>query len=261
MKSLYRLAATLLALPPMLMSPDALAQSSRALEVRAAQAIQHWTPERRAAAIPRDLVIDERGLGYLRGRNGELTPHGHNVPAQLAAGVKDTIPPSISGMSPAAGATVGAAVSFSATVSDASGIKSVSIAVRQGSGQAQTFAATQGAGNVWSVNLSGFTNGAWSWYVVAKDNAKPSNTTTSPSLAFTVDTGGGGGGGGGDTIVNAPWTGGGVVQQAVGRIYFEMPSNSRLTRWAGYVCSGTVADDATTGRSIIITAAHCVYDG
>jgi hypothetical protein len=260
MKSLYRLAATLLALPPMLMSPDALAQSSRALEVRAAQAIQHWTPERRAAAIPRDLVIDERGLGYLRGHNGQLTPHGHNVPAQLAAGVKDTTPPSISGMSPAAGATVGAAVSFSATVSDASGIKSVSIAVRQGSSQAQTFAATQGAGNVWSVNLSGFTNGAWSWYVVAKDNAKPSNTTTSPSLAFTVDTSGGGGGGGGDTIVNAPWTGGGVVQQAVGRIYFEMPSNSRLTRWAGYVCSGTVASDATTGRSIVITAAHCVYD-
>ena len=33
-----------------------------------------------------------------------------------------------------------------------------------------------------------------------------------------------------------------------------------LTRWAGYVCSGTVVTDATTGRSIIHTAGHCVYD-
>jgi hypothetical protein len=27
---------------------------------------EHWTPARRAAAIPRDLVIDQRGLGYLK---------------------------------------------------------------------------------------------------------------------------------------------------------------------------------------------------
>lgn len=57
-----------------------------------------------------------------------------------------------------------------------------------------------------------------------------------------------------------PWEGGGVVQTAAGRIYFEMPSNARRTRWAGYVCSGTVATDDTDGRSVIITAAHCVYD-
>jgi hypothetical protein len=131
--------------------------------------------------------------------------------------------------------------------------------VRQGSGTPQSFTATQGAGNVWSVNLSGFTNGSWSWYVVAKDGAKPANTTTSGTVQFTVDTGGGGGGGGG-TVTNAEWTNGGVVQNAAGRIYFEMPSNSRRTRWAGYVCSGTVTNDATSGRSIIITASHCVYD-
>jgi hypothetical protein len=39
-----------------------------------------------------------------------------------------------------------------------------------------------------------------------------------------------------------------------------MPSNAQRTRWAGYVCSGTVVTDATSGRSIIQTAAHCVYD-
>jgi hypothetical protein len=61
-------------------------------------------------------------------------------------------------------------------------------------------------------------------------------------------------------VPNSEWTGDGVVQEAAGRIYFEMPSNAKRTRWAGYVCSGTVVSDATSGRSVILTAAHCVYD-
>ena len=258
MKRLSRIAALLLAASTTFLGTDATAQSARGLEARAARAIQHWTPERRAAAIPRDLVIDERGLGYLRAPGNQLVPYGHNVAAR-AAPVKDSTPPSVSGMSPANGATIGASATFSATVTDASGVKSVAINVRQGTGPAQSFAASRGAGDTWSVNLSGFTNGAWSWYVVAKDGAKPGNTTTSATLAFNVSTGGGGGGGGG-SVPNAQWTGGGIVQDAAGRIYFEMPSNAQRTRWGGYVCSGTVVNDATSGRSIIITASHCVYD-
>ena len=50
------------------------------------------------------------------------------------------------------------------------------------------------------------------------------------------------------------------MQTAAGRIYFEMPANRRATRWNGYVCSGTVVDDGATGTSVILTAAHCVYD-
>jgi hypothetical protein len=47
----------------------------------------------------------------------------------------------------------------------------------------------------------------------------------------------------------------------MGRIYFEMPSHRKWKFWQGYVCSGTVVTDtAGTGRSIILTAAHCVYD-
>jgi hypothetical protein len=264
MKRLSRFASMLavpLAALLSLVPADVAAQSSRALDVRSARVAEHWTPERRAAAIPRDLVIDERGLGYLRGHGNSLIPYGHNIAAQAApGGTKDTTGPTISGLSPAAGATIGASASFSATVSDASGVRSVTFHIRQGSGQTQSFNGSQGAGGVWSVNLSGFTNGSWSYYVSAKDAAKPANTSTSVTVPFTVDTGGGGGGGGGDTVVNSEWTGGGVVQRAVGRIYFEMPSNSRRTQWGGYVCSGTVANDATTGRSIIITAAHCVYD-
>ena len=261
MKRLSHLAATLLAVSTstfLFLAPDAAAQSARALDVRAAKAIEHWTPERRAAAIPRDLVIDERGLGYLRAPGQHLIPYGHNISANAApGGGGDTTGPSVTNMSPAAGATIGGAATFSATVTDPGGVRSVSINVRQGTGPVQSFAASQGANNVWSVNLSGFTNGSWSWFVVAKDGVKKGNTTTSATLAFTVNTGGGGGGG---TVPNAEWTGGGVVQEAAGRIYFEMPDNAMRTRWAGYVCSGTVTNDGTTGRSIIITAAHCVYD-
>jgi len=56
-------------------------------------------------------------------------------------------------------------------------------------------------------------------------------------------------------VSNSEWDNswGGTVQNAVGRIYFEMGGN-------GYVCSGTVVQDGQTDRSIILTAAHCVYD-
>jgi len=62
-------------------------------------------------------------------------------------------------------------------------------------------------------------------------------------------------------VTNAEWTAGGAIQTAAGRLYFEMPSNAkRKGPWTGYVCSGTVTDDSTNGRSIILTASHCVYD-
>ena len=62
-------------------------------------------------------------------------------------------------------------------------------------------------------------------------------------------------------VTNSNWgTTTGALQRAAGRIYFEMPSNAKRTRWVGYVCSGTVVSDGTANRSIIQTAAHCVYD-
>lgn len=62
-------------------------------------------------------------------------------------------------------------------------------------------------------------------------------------------------------IVNSPWTKNGIVQTAAGRIYFEMPSNRKKNRWNGYVCSGTsVTGGEQSGLSIVVTAAHCVYD-
>ncbi|HKY93249.1 MAG TPA: Ig-like domain-containing protein, partial [Nevskiaceae bacterium] len=223
------------------------------------------------------FVRDASGRGYLRLPNGRLVAHGSQAsqgqlwtsdPAPKAApggGGGDTIAPVVSGMSPAQGAVIGASATFSATVTDNVGLRSVTFQVSNASGASQNFGASSQGNGQWTVNLQGFTNGSWSWRVIAKDTAKGGgNTTTSPSLGFTVDTsaggGGGGGGGGGSVVANSGWNGGGTVQTAAGRIYFEMPTNARKTRWAGYVCSGTVAADATANRSIVITASHCVYD-
>jgi hypothetical protein len=241
---------------------------ARASQARHARIVSHWTGDRRAAAIPRELVIDSRGLGYLRRPNGALQPYGHGV-AALASNKPspnakpapgDVTPPAISSMDPAGGATIGASYTFAATITDASGIKSATFTVQKSGSPAQSFAASPGANNRWSVSLSGLTDGAWSWSVTAKDNgAKGGNTRTVGPVNFMVDTGGGGGGGGG-TVTNAEWSGGGPVQTAAGRIYFEMPNNSSRRRWSGYVCSGTAVSDGTSGRSVILTAAHCVYD-
>jgi hypothetical protein len=234
----------------------------------------HWTAARQKSAIPRDLVLDERGRAFRRGAKGTLVPHGHSdgqlyatpvatakpTPAAKPGG-GDKTGPSVTLRDPATGATLTtSSYTFKATVTDTSGVGSVSFRITLPSGSTQTFGAALGTGNVWSATISGFTNGSWSWQVIAKDRARPANTTTTGKTGFTVSLAGGGGGGTGTTVTNAAWTGGGTVQNAAGRVYFEMPTNSSLTSWGGYVCSGTVAEDATTGRSVIITAAHCVYD-
>lgn len=242
--------------------------------------VNHWTADRLAAAQPRDLRIDAQGRGYLRTANGVLTPYGKNagsnqlkaarLPSQKVPAGKpsagDSTPPSIAAMSPADGTTIGGAADFSAVITDPSGIKSVSFVVTYPNGtNSQSFSPSFIGNDTWSISLSGFSDGNWSWHVEATDNgSKRGNKAISAESTFTVDTGGGntgdGGNNGGYIVSNAGWSAGGAVQTAAGRIYFEMPSNGARKRWAGYVCSGTVVDDATPGRSIIITAAHCAYD-
>lgn len=243
--------------------------------------IEYWNDARRAAAVPRDLVVDPRGLGYLRRQDGSLQPHGHQIVAEPATGGpgalagtpnagpgNDTSAPSISDMDPGANATIGESHTFSAVVTDdASGVRSVSFVIRYPSGLTESFQAGAAGNDVWVVNFRGFTDGNWSWWVEARDGArKGGNRASSAELPFVVDTGGSGGGGSSgatapDTVTNAEWTAGGDVQTAAGRVYFEMPSNARRKGpWNGYVCSGTVVTDATDGRSMILTAAHCVYD-
>ena len=55
----------------------------------AQESFAYWTADRIAAATPRDLVIDNRGLAYLRSADGGLNPYGHAVAAE-ARGLKST---------------------------------------------------------------------------------------------------------------------------------------------------------------------------
>ena len=276
----YLVAAFLFSL--LLLTGNTVAQqaepgNNRSMDPAKARVVEHWTNERRAAAVPRDFVIDSRGLGYLRRPDGTLQPYGHQIVAENAAnspapnarpsgGGNDTISPSISNMNPGQDVVIGASHTFSATVTDYVEVKSVSFTIQYPDGSTtQTFNANAGANDLWTVTLSGFTNGNWSWWVVAKDTAKRGgNTSTSDIVGFTVDTGGGGGGSGGDsgdTVSSSEWIAGGAVQTAAGRLYFEMPKNAkRKGPWGGYVCSGMAVTDSVGDRSVILTAAHCVYD-
>jgi hypothetical protein len=269
----------------LIFSLPATSAQTPSINPNAQRVIDHWTKARVASAIPRDLVIDERGLGYLRRRDGSLQPYGHNIPAQLRSSrptplakppgaggggsSNDSTAPTISNMAPSAGAVIGANQAFSATVTDdLSGVKSVTFIITYPDGvTTQSFSPSFVGNDTWETTISGFSDGNWSWQVVAKDNAKKGgNTASSDSINFTVDTGdtsGGGSGGGGSSyiVTNAGWSAGGAIQTAAGRLYFEMPGNAkRKGPWSGYVCSGTVVTDSASGRSLIMTASHCVYD-
>jgi hypothetical protein len=176
-------------------------------------------------------------------------------------GAGDTTAPVISDPVPASGATVGSQTQFSATVTDASGVRAVTVHVASGT-STWSFAASSLGGDRWGVTLTGLTDGAWTWRVTATDTTrKGGNTASSDPLPFTVATTPVDPGGDSDVVTNSSWPSGGAVQKAAGRIFFEMPANKAKTRWSGYVCSGTVVtDDGTSGRSVILTAAHCVYD-
>jgi hypothetical protein len=265
-------ALTILATLPAGAAPAETPPGLRMAAPEAQQVIDYWTPARRAAAIPRDLVVDERGQGYLRLPDGTLRPHGRVVATGAGGGATpmagpgggDTAPPVIDlgSRSPVNGATgLGTSITFSVKVTDLVGVRSVAFRFSNGATTSQSFSATKGTGDVWSTTVSGFSADTWVWTITARDGAR--NTATAESN-FSV---GGGGGTGGTGIANEPFLAQGKVQSAAGRIYFEMPTNSKRTRWAGYVCSGTVVTEGTaapvpasTDRSLILTAAHCIYE-
>lgn len=53
--------------------------------------------------------------------------------------------------------------------------------------------------------------------------------------------------------IGSTWTAGGAVERATGKILFTMGSSD-------YVCSGSVVAEPATNRSVVLTAAHCVFD-
>ncbi len=59
--------------------------------------------------------------------------------------------------------------------------------------------------------------------------------------------------GGGGSVTGASWTKGGAILKGSGKVYFVMGSSA-------YVCSGSVATDSRSGKSLVLTAGHCAYD-
>ena len=56
-----------------------------------------------------------------------------------------------------------------------------------------------------------------------------------------------------DVVTGASWTGGGVVAESTGKVFFSLGTSY-------YSCSASVVTDAVPTRSIIVTAGHCAYD-
>jgi hypothetical protein len=84
---------------------------------------------------------------------------------------------------------------------------------------------------------------------VPRDCPGTTTTTTTSTTSTTLPDDG-------DEIVvvsGASWNQGGDIADASGKVLFALGSSY-------YVCSASVVDDDTAGRSVIVTAAHCVYD-
>lgn len=100
-----------------------------------------------------------------------------------------------------------------------------------------------------SVMLGGFDIGDWTWTVNGTTDSytftiteAPIETTTTTGSVTT------------NTLVNdSHWDLGGKIAQSSGRLYI-------LVNGSNYVCSATAIKDNKTGRSLILTAAHCVWD-
>jgi len=58
---------------------------------------------------------------------------------------------------------------------------------------------------------------------------------------------------GGTSWPTAGSSAGGLIARVSGRVYFKMGANE-------YVCSGSVVNDGRADYSLVLTAAHCVYD-
>lgn len=251
--------------------------------------MSYWTADRVASAVSLDLVIDADGHGLVREPSGALSPYPEQAPVKAIQEVvlaitatattttspattttttppattttttivtKDTTKPIVTNMSPATGVTTGTSISFSANATDNVGVKSVVFKLTAPGGKVTSYAASLLNGSLYVKTVINLAAGNWKWQVVATDTAPTPNILTTTWLSFTIST----------TSTNIPiasasWTTGGDVQRATGRILFEMPTvQNTTTTWSAFVCTGTVVQDTRSDASVIVTAAHCVYD-
>lgn len=271
----------------LLVVPNVQAVNENASE-KAKQIFEFWTPERRAAAIPRDMFLDENGQGYIRGNKGNVVPYGGKLKAPIlpmakggkgggnggggnggtdgggsdggSGGTSDTTV-TYTHPTEADNTITALPAPFTAYVEDPNGIKSVNFHFQPlGSTNTQQVSPTctvSGAGYSCTVTVSSIANGDWNWWVSGKDGSRKGGVSySSEPLVVDVnvpETPPPSSSCGGTVIGEAEWTCEGEVQTAAGRLLYQMGSSY-------YVCSGTVVNDGAFDRTVILTAAHCVYD-
>ena len=92
------------------------------------------------------------------------------------------------------------------------------------------------------------------WTAERIANAKPRDFVKTSSGQFQPRKGKPPAGGSG-SVIGASWTKGGQVVVTTGKVLFTLNSGD-------YICSGTLVNDGTRGgRSIVVSAAHCAWDG
>lgn len=96
-----------------------------------------------------------------------------------------------------------------------------------------------------SVKLGGFDVGSWKWTVEGTNQTYTFEVVEAPQLRSATITN--------TQVDEAPWQLGGQVAGTSGRLYYA--SNG-----VNYACSATAIKDNKSGRSLILTAAHCVWD-
>lgn len=85
-------------------------------------------------------------------------------------------------------------------------------------------------------------------------NARPRDFVRTANGQFVPDKGKPGGGGGSVNVIGASWTKGGAVLPTTGKVVFTLNSGD-------YICTGTTVADGVSNRSIVVSAAHCAWDG
>ena len=67
------------------------------------------------------------------------------------------------------------------------------------------------------------------------------------------------GGGGSTAVTGAEWMAGGDVVDTTGKVLFSLGTNANGDPQY-WVCSASVVEDTAANRSLVLTAAHCVYE-
>ena len=156
----------------------------------------HYNPAGKSFINPL-VAVNAGEPAYQTIRDSKLTHQNHpigSISPTLVRPFQNSLPtisdhegPIISNMDPAQDTNIEAIYTFSATVTESSGIESVTFVIQYPDGiTTQNFSASD-SGEVWSKSLRGFSEGDWQWWVVAKNNETDGGRiSTSIEVGFSV---------------------------------------------------------------------------